>query len=127
MNGLPEHFFISDCDGGLYDTRKEGWAARPALRSNYKQTRRSIKTTADLKATLRAGEYAWPGGYQMYFVTKQGYAMSFAGVREHLATMLADIKEGGPCDPIVAVDINYEDTDLYCVLTDKPIPASYGE
>lgn len=122
---MPEYFFVSECDGGLYDTRKEGWATRPALRPNYKHTHRNINTTADLKATLRAGEHSWPGGYQMYFITGDGHAMSFEGVRKSLAPLLDDIKEQSR-HRIVGVAINYEDTDLYCVLTDTPIPASYG-
>ena len=122
---MPEYFFVSECDGGLYDTRKKGWDIRPPLRANYKKTHRTINTTADLKATLRAGEYAWPGGYQMYFRTNDGHAVSFEGVRKNVGPWLKDIRERTYCR-IVAVEINYEDQDLYCVITDKPIPPSYG-
>jgi hypothetical protein len=123
---LPEHFFISECDGNLYDTRKEAWHKRPPLRSNYRHTHRHISSAADLKATLRAGQYAWPGGYQMYFISNDGYAVSFNGVLSDFRTQLAQVK-GKALNRIVAVDINYEDTDLYCDITGELIPASYGE
>ena len=123
---LPDYFFISSSDGGLYDTRTPSWSTRAPLRCNYRQTHRTINTTADLKATLRAGEYAWPGGYQMYFVTNDGYAVSFKGCLSDLETQLDAIKKR--ClNRIVAVDINYEDDALFCDISGEPIPASYGE
>lgn len=122
---LPEHFFISECDGGLYDTRTPSWSTRAPLRHNYRQTHRIINTTADLKATLRAGEHAWPGGYQMYFVTNDGYAVSFKGCLSDLKTQLDNVKRK-TLNRIVAVGINYEDDMLFCDISGEPIPPSYG-
>lgn len=88
---LPDHFFLSNCDGCLYDTRHSDWPHRP-LRSNYAQHHRVITTGQDLRATLRAGEYAWPGGYRLYFVTSGGAALSFDAVRANLVSVLDSIR-----------------------------------
>jgi len=116
---LPAHMFISAQDGALHDTRDPQWSARP-LRAIYSRTCRRITTAAELKATLRAGAWAWPGGYPMYFVTHDGECLSFDAVRENLAQCLA--RESGW--RVFGVEINYED-DLYCEHTGLPIPAAY--
>lgn len=62
----------------------------------------------------------------MYFVTNDGYAVSFKGCLSDLETQLDAIKKR--ClNRIVAVDINYEDDMLFCDISGEPIPASYGE
>src|SRR5258708_12352856 len=38
-------------------------------------------TLAEIKGLLRAGQYAWPGGYPLYFITSDGAALSFGTVR----------------------------------------------
>jgi hypothetical protein len=65
---LPSHLFVSSSDGNLYDTRVEAWSKLPPLRTNYRRTIRNIKSVSDLKATLRAGGFAWPGGYALYLL-----------------------------------------------------------
>lgn len=121
---LPDHLFISSCDGCLYDTRKEGWANGPPLRTRYCSTFGEIRNNHELKATLRAGQYAWPGGYQMYMVESSGLALSFAGVEEEFK------RRKGADDtfafPLI-VCINYEETELYCDITGGLIPATYTE
>ncbi len=126
---LPDHLFSSE-DGALYDTRQDDWNTRPALRPNYRRTHAQVTNVADLKATLRAGEFAWPGGYQMFFVNRRGEALSFEGVRAHLAEVIEDMQSHAGAGltgvgSIVACEINYEDTSLYCELTGKDIPAAY--
>jgi hypothetical protein len=36
---------------------------------------------SELKSILRAGPYAWPGGYPLYFLTIDGGTLSFAAVQ----------------------------------------------
>lgn len=126
-NKLPEHLFVSDVDGGLHDTRKPGWEKdENVVRPNYKRTHREIKTTADLKATLRAGKYAWPGGYPMYFITSDGAALNFSTVREELCNVLDSIKRGSSGGwRVVACDINYEGHDLIDAHTSESIECAY--
>ena len=58
--------------GDLFDTRKEGWYKRPAIRPNYGKVERDVKTkNTALKAAIRT-KYAWPGGYELFGVTSDG-------------------------------------------------------
>jgi hypothetical protein len=128
MAPLPDHLFVSDTDGALYDTRLPGWHTRPPLRAPYRRTCRKIETPADLKATLRAGPYTWPGGYPMYFVMADGEALSFKAAREQLAELLAAFRSCDRHDQwrAVGVEINYEDPDLVCAHTNEPIEAAHA-
>jgi hypothetical protein len=119
--------FCSDIDGALHDTRQDNWSAQP-LRANYQRTLPRIETIADLKATLRAGAYTWPGGYPLYFATDDGAALSFDSVKENLPQVIYAIRHGLRDGwRVVACEINYEDNDLTCEHSGKPIPAAYGE
>jgi hypothetical protein len=125
---LPKHFFVSSADGALHDTRKPGWHAKP-LRENYSLTHREIKTVADLKATLRAGPYAWPGLYPLYFITSDSAALSFESARNEFRWIAQAIQEkdtrSGWC--IVGCDVNWEDAELLCDHSGKRIESAYGE
>jgi len=120
------HLFASD-SGELFDTRLPDWSHKP-LRDNFKRRHRDITSTADLRATLRAGPYAWPGGYPLYFITSDGAALSFEAVRSELRNVLWSmqnrVSDGWR---VVACDINYEDGDLRCDHTGKRIPSAYGD
>lgn len=67
--------------GALYDTRGSNWTDKP-LRPNYARHHRAIWGLEDVKACLRAGPYTWPGGYECYFVTRDGGILSFEAARE---------------------------------------------
>ena len=123
---LPEHMHIC-CDGALADTRDPDWT-RHMLRENYQRTHGAIESMADLKATLRAGPYAWPGGYPLFFVTRDGADLSFDTVRAELANVAFDLFHG--CDTgwhVVACCVNWEDPDLYDDHSGKRIPSAYAE
>jgi len=125
---LPSHLFCSESNGALYDTRAAEWSHKAPLRAVYCRTYACIKTAAELKATLRAGAYAWPGAYQMYFVTSDGAALSFESVRAELRAVLASISSGTNDGwRVVACQINYEDSDLACDHSGERIPAAYGD
>ena len=123
---LPKHLFVGS-DGDLYDTRVGHWSAKEPLRKDYRYTHRSIETVAQLKATLRAGEFAWPGGYQLYFLTDDGATLSFDGARSSLECCYDAIKtKSNNGWRIVGCDVNYEDDEMTCAHTGAKIPASYG-
>lgn len=83
-----------------------------------------------LKEALRNGPYAWPGGYPLYFIAADGEALSFQAVRDNLklvmhATCYPEYRENDW--RIVGVDVNWEDTHLYCGHTNERIQSAYGE
>jgi hypothetical protein len=128
----PDHFFVGSMDGCLYDTRQPDWNQKP-LRWCYERPFPRIDTIAQLKATLRHGEYAWPGGYQMYFIAADGAPLSFDTVRKEWRNVLSSMwghAGGMSVDDswrVVGCDINYEDNELYCAHTNERIPAAYEE
>ena len=84
--------------------------------------------TTELKAQLRAGEYAWPGGYPRYFIAEDGEALSFRTVRENYREVYRstrDADSGGWA--VVAVDINWEDQHLCDAHSGAAIPSAYGD
>jgi hypothetical protein len=86
-------------------------------------------TLAEIKGRLRAGAYAWPGGYPIYFVTSDGAALSFGAVRKEWRNVVSahltnDIRSGWH---VAACDINYEDPNLYCEHTNERIESAYAE
>jgi hypothetical protein len=123
---LPDHLTVC-IDGSLSDTRQVNWHKTP-LRQNYSRTHREIGSVADYKATLRAGQYAWPGGYQMFLITSDGQALCYGcGWRECrnvMDSIASKSNDGWRC---VAVGINYEDSDMLCCHCSEPIPAAYGD
>ena len=111
---MLDHFFVSSCDGALYDTRQADWSSKP-LRANYKRTFGNIKTVAQFKATLRAGRFAWPGGYPMYLICDDSGSLCFECARKEARYVFKAIaSEDRSGWRVVATGINYEDGDLCC-------------
>lgn len=65
--------------------------------------------------------HAWPGGYPLYYVTADGGTLSPKAVIENEALCSGD----DPQWSVVAVQTNYEDTELYCDHTGERIDAAY--
>lgn len=124
----PEHFFVGS-DGDLYRTDRPGWSLSAPVRRNYRRTAREVATAADLKATLRAGGSAWPGGYPLYFLTSDGAALSFESVRKNLRKVLDAIKHGDNSGGwrVVGCDVNWEDGTLTCEHSGKRIASAYAD
>jgi hypothetical protein len=127
MSTQIEHLFVSSCDGGLYDTRKPEWSNKP-LRPVFNRTFSRIDNTQQLRATLRAGEYAWPGGYPMFLLTSDGGCLHFDCVKKNLRSVLDSVRnqlrDGWRVE---ATEINYEDVDLYCDDCCNRIESAYAE
>ena len=82
----------------------------------------------ELKQALRAGPYAWPGGYPLYFITSDGEPLSFAAVRENYRQVLDAMRHGNRDGwGVVAITANWEDGELYCAHTGERIPSAYAE
>ena len=83
---LAKHLFVG-CGGELYDTRN--WEP---IRKNYARHHGCIQSVSDLKASLRAGDYAWPGGYQIMYQAEDGCAICPACARENFRSICDSIK-----------------------------------
>lgn len=84
--------------------------------------------THDLKNALRAGPYAWPGGYPCYFITSDGCALSFEAVRYEFRQVLWSIRHNvNDGWNLEGLAINWEDPELYCEHTGKRIQSAYSE
>lgn len=128
MKKLLPHFFVSSSDGGLYDTRKPAWHQAPPLRAVFNKHFREINNTLELRATLRAGAHAWPGGYPLYFITSDGCALSFETVKKNLRAVSWSIQnKSNDGWRVVACDINYEDGELTDSHTGSRIESAYAE
>lgn len=86
-------------------------------------------TTREFKDRLRAGPYAWPGGYPVYFVTSDGAALSFAAAKAEAKQIIWAIRNGDTRGGwhVAGADINWEDSDLTCDHTGARIESAYGE
>ena len=127
--GLPNHLFVSDSDGALYDTRAAQWSESKPLRAAYKGHARQIDSLAQVKAALRAGQWTDIGGYPLFFIMADNGALSFESARANYADICA--AHSGPYAHdqwrVSGVAINYEDSDLVCDHSGARIPSAYGE
>ena len=91
---MSPHLFLAH-DGALYDTRDSAWSH---------------------KAPLRAGPYAWPGGYPLAFLTHDGACLCFKCGREEFKQIADSIREKHSDGwRVVACDIMYgEESDDSC-------------
>lgn len=88
-----------------------------------------ISSISDFRKALRNGAYTWPGGYPMFFVMADGEALRFEAAKTERREILAALAHGTMQDSWrpVAFEINWEDTELTCAHTGKPIESAYGE
>jgi hypothetical protein len=82
----PAGFYTSE--GSLY---REGNYSSP-FRANYDRHFRTICTVSELKSTIRAGKYSFPGGYAVYFVTSDGSTLSHDTVRKEFRRVADSIR-----------------------------------
>lgn len=68
--------------------------------------------------------YAWPGGYPLYYIVKDCDVLCPKCVNENIE-LLSD--EYDPQWYLIGVDINYEDTDLYCDHCGEQIEPAYEQ
>ena len=86
-------------------------------------------TTHVLKQALRTGPHAWLGGYPLYFLAADGSALSFEAVRGEIRQVMHALRHPGTDRDwqIIAVDVNWEDADLFCAHTGQLIPCAYSD
>lgn len=110
---LPSHLFVSET-GELYDTRISQWHCNP-LRADYSKHFREISNVAQFKATLRAGTYAWPGGYPLGLYCNDGEALCFKCARENARTIMDSIQNRHNDGwRVIGCDSVYEEYQEHC-------------
>lgn len=85
MNKLPSHLHVFE--GSLYRA-----GVTTPLRENYAQSHVEIKSCADMKASLRAGPNAWPGGYSIVFFTSDGALICSECARKNFRSVAWSIR-----------------------------------
>jgi hypothetical protein len=82
----------------------------------------------ELRAIVKGGPYAWPGGYPIYFACADGGALSHEAVVENWKNIRSSIvRDDDPQWYVIAAGVNWEDPDLYCSHTCKRIESAYAE
>lgn len=126
MNKLADHLFVSSTDGHLYDTRKPDWHKQAPLRKDYCHTFETIDNSRELRATIRNGAYAWPGGYPLVFLTADGDCVSFNGAEAQYRQCANDMRNY-PRYRIVGCFIHLEGSPIECAWSGEQIESAYGE
>lgn len=71
---------------------------------------------------------AWPGGYPCFAVTSDGAALCHACVKKEIGNIVTaiaqNLRDGWKVE---AIDINWEDSSLYCDHCSKRIEYAYAE
>lgn len=88
-----------------------------------------VFTGEKFEKALADGPYAWPGGYPIHFVCKDGEGLCFKCAGEEKELILAAIKEKGTDEQweIIGAQVNWEDPSLYCDHCSKRIESAYAE
>lgn len=68
--------------------------------------------------------YAWPGGYPLYYMTADGGCLCVECANQNTQTFDKHAEKDWQ---IVAMDVNYEDHDLYCDHCNEQIESAYGD
>lgn len=73
--------------------------------------------------------YAFPGGYPIFYVTKDSGILCPDCVNANLGQCLGETEGGSEYKQwqLAGYDINYEDNSLYCDHCNKKIESAYGE
>lgn len=86
-----------------------------------------IETVEDLDTALAVGKYTSIGSYPLFYITSDGAALSYDTVKEEYEriseSIIENLRDGWK---VIAVDINWEDTELYDDHTGELIESAYG-
>lgn len=87
-----------------------------------------IKTGLEYRETLRAGPYAWPGGYPLILVCDDGAALCFDCGRSETRQVIRAIRDKRRDGwRVIGVAIHWEGPDEECAHCGRAIPSAYGD
>lgn len=86
------------------------------VRKDVAKHYRQIDSINKLKASLRAGEHTFPGGYRLFFITSDGACLSFSSVLDNLQeiyySIMHDMNDGWKIIGLSSVEEC--DEEVYC-------------
>lgn len=73
--------------------------------------------------------FAWPGGYPLYYLCRDGGILCPSCANQNLSLIRAAIAEPGTDKQweVIGADVNYEDGSLYCDNCSQRIESAYAE
>lgn len=87
-----------------------------------------INTTLEMKKALRAGPYAWPGGYPLFFICDDGAELCCTCARKEVVNIFGSIaRKQSDGWRVIGQDINWEDPELFCANCNERIESAYAE
>jgi hypothetical protein len=88
-----------------------------------------VKSSSIKTAIRTASEgYAFPGGYPLYLVMRDGSAICPNCVRESFRTLYRDSMESyGPSFEVDSAQVNWEDNTLFCDNCGRRIEPAYSD
>ena len=74
-------------------------------------------------------KYCWPGGYPLFLLCADGEVLCPDCARREWKLVAQAIRHPGTDKQweIVAVDVNWEDPDMYCAHCNNNLDSAYGE
>ncbi len=87
----------------------------------------SIDSGLQFRETLRAGPYAWPGGYPIVLICSDGAVLCFDCARAEARVIIRSIRDNARDGwRVIGADIHWEGPDEECAHCGKGIPSAYG-
>lgn len=87
-----------------------------------------INTVRDLMQAVRQGRFTSVGCYPLFFLTDDGATLDPRTVREEIWRIARAVRDGAAGGwRVVAVDVNWEDPDMYDDHTGERIESAYAE
>ena len=86
-----------------------------------------IAVLRDVKRAIRE-PHVWPGGYPLFIVMSDGGALSVDSARREFRQICRSTLQGARDGwSAAAVEVNWEDPDLFCDHSGERIESAYGE
>ena len=81
-----------------------------------------------LKTFIRSGGYAWPGGYQMALLMRDGEVIDAQSARENYRLIREAMRHPGSARDWEPVDafIHWEGEPIVCAHSGRDIPSAHG-
>jgi hypothetical protein len=89
-----------------------------------------ITNTQELRTAIRQGKFTSVGGYPLYFITSDGEGMSRGAVLQNYREVSHAVRNRDRAWAhwgVVALDVNWEDPNLFCCHTGERIESAYAE